>query len=256
MKWVLLVLAVWAACEYLNRWSLKRSARRLLEHTAAVYRGVHEYRSVGIDRYSHLDRGFYDTVTTALEEQGFRCVGDVEDVTATLAGPGKPTPIRVLVGDRGATTAGVYHLIAGGTVGLLLALLGKRSHKVVDLESALEDGRFVVTSTAELASGLDSPPEIAIEYFPAATPVRSLLERHRQRLESSLAGSRPIEVRSLADVLRQQERLDQVKSAFRQARGGRLSVEEITRVSGGRGRKTSEQLAREMERESTRGRAG
>lgn len=249
MKWLAIAVALSLLAQLCSRRAAKSGARNLHQMSEILYTGAHEYRETSAANYEHVDATFYAMVLERFQAAGFEFLGDVEDVTSTLAGPGRPTPIRVLVGDDGTVVVGAYHLKVGGWIGAFLTIIGKNSLRIVDLETAFSSGRILVTSTAELVGGLDSPPEIEPEYLPYSTTLEVLLERHRAKRASWLSAGADVQAqrcRTIVDVLRLQEQLDQIKSRFRLSRRGRFTADEMSRVSGPGTRAASEELAKEM----------
>jgi len=255
--WILSAVAIGALFELWSRRSLRRGAQGLLATMETLYQGAHEYRATSLDNYPYIDRRFYESVTASLRQAGFAELGDVEDVTVSSTGPGLPTAIRVMVSADGTVTAGVFHVKVAGLLGLLLRAMRLNPVRIVDLETAIDDGRFMTTSNAPLVGNLAQPPELFAEFLPPSTSVSGLLARHQERLAEHLRGhrdSRPMPARSLVEVLRHQERLEEIKARFRKARPGMVSADEIARLGGKRLGGVAEDLSEEMIRQQAAGR--
>lgn len=214
--WISGLLALAALADRLGRRSARRGAARVVADAEALFAGRHEYASVDPARYPWLDLGYYDRTRARLEGEGFRQLGDVEDLTLTRQNPGMHTFVRVMSGDSGRITAGIYQVRLRGPMAVFQWVgIVPRRIRVVELESELSDGRFLVTANTR---GLDSTPMPAAvegERLPLATPLEQQLARHRRRLEATLAASPGLEVRrvgSLNEALAAQHRQQELKN--------------------------------------------
>ncbi len=213
---VLGALALGAASEAWARRSARRGAREILETNRALYSGTHDFVGVDPSRFGWLDLRFYDRLRSVLEQQGFRFLGDVEDVTVTQQTPSLRTFLRAMAGDHGRVIAGFYQVRARGATALLqwLGILPRRL-EVLDLESELADGRWIATSNTEAIDTTPVPDAVDLLRLPLATPPEVVLERHRERLERALASRPDVAVRrvaSLSEVLVAQDRLQLLRN--------------------------------------------
>jgi hypothetical protein len=90
----------------------------------------------------------------------------------------------------------------------------------VAFETEFDDGSFVVTSNAESAGMLSSPPSIDASFMPFSTAPQALLESHTQRVQARLSNrpqQRAIVVTDFAGAREQQRRLSEQKRAYRAA---------------------------------------
>jgi hypothetical protein len=246
---LLALVAVFPALYLERRFRVRRAARRIDASLRAVYSGAHVYRSASLDEFPHLDAAFYEGRTAELHALGFAPLGEVEDTTISAAGPSLPTVIRILRGDDGATVAAMYNLKVK-RLGILVI-----SVSAVDLVTTFTDGTFVSTSTAHGAAGMDLPPEIDTEYLAADTPVPLLLRRHAERLAAHAErrpDASPLRVASLDEVLRHQERMDEIKARFRKSRATMVTPDELMRVGGAELREEAEEVGEEMRRQARR----
>ena len=235
MTLIALCISLAAACIAFRAWSRRAGARavsnaatNILRNARILYSGAHEYREVSLAEFPHLDAAFYDAGRELLEGEGFAWLADVEDVTVTSAGgPMMPAAARVMAGDEGAIIAALYHARSARTG-------TGASFRIADFETPLRDGTFIVTSNAELAGRLASPPEVHAEFHAADTSIAALLLRHRSRVGEharSHPDVAPLPTASLAHALQHQERLDAIKSRFRASRQGVYSAEELQRLA-------------------------
>jgi hypothetical protein len=188
-----------------------------------------EYAPADARRFRHLDLAFYDDLRKNLEAQGYRHVGDRENLS--LRKPSIPrTFIRYLIGPDNTTMAAIYHFKPGW----MLGVLGAKDSKVLDLETWFSNGSFVCTSNAEMAGKLNTPPEINALRLPAATTWEMLLQTHERRVSEYLAahaGVAPVKLESMDDVHRAQDEQQRIKAEFRRQTG--LTKEELERIAGG-----------------------
>lgn len=247
---LLLALAAVVPALYLERrFRVRRAARRIDAGMRATYSGAHVYRNASLDEFPHLDRAFYEGRTAELQALGFAPLGEVENTTISAAGPGLPTVIRILRGDDGATVAAMYNL----------KVRRKGSPEIsvsaVDLVTTFAEGTFISTSTAQGAAGLDLPPEIDTEFMGADTPVPLLLRRHAERLAAHAERrpeASPLRVASLEEVLRNQERMDEIKASFRKSRATMVTTDELMRIGGAELRREAEEVGEEIRRQAGR----
>lgn len=214
----------------MQRGRIRSAAKRIHAHGSKVYGGAHQYIAVAASDFPHLDAAYYARMTRELEAAGFRMVGDMMDVTLEQAGGAlMPVMARVLVGDGGTVLAAVYHARLKGS-----AATGEGNFHVVDIESVLDDGTFAMTSNAPTASALDSPPEVSTLFLPPGIGVAELLDEHRAHLAAWLVarpGVGPLLSESMRDVIGHQQRLDEIKAAFRRGERAIFSEVELRRLA-------------------------
>ena len=225
MSLLVIALFMWR-----RRRGIRAAATNFLANATTLDSGAHSYRQVSLAAFPHLDAAFYDAAKQALESDGFSWLADVEDMTVTAAGGAMmPAAARVMAGDDGAIIAAIHHARTRATTGA-----GAASYRIADFETPFDDGTFMITSNAALAGALSSPPEVHAEFHDAATSVPTLLARHRARLRehaSTHTGVAPLSTSTVNEALAHQERLDAIKSAFRSARPGMFSAEELRRLA-------------------------
>ena len=214
----------------LQRRRVRTAARRIHAHGSKVYSGAHDYVEVVPVDFPHLDADYYARTTRELEAAGFQVIGDMMDVTLERAGGVlMPEMARVLVGDAATTLAAVYHARLKGS-----APSGDGNFHVVDIESVLDDGTFAMTSNAPSAGSLESPPEVSTVFLPPGTGVAALLDEHRAHLAAWLVarpGAGLLLSESMADVVGHQQRLDEIKAAFRRGERAIFSEAELRRLA-------------------------
>lgn len=229
-----------------GRYQARRGARKTLEQSEALFSGTHEFVSVDPSRFDWLDQGYYDDTRFRLEAEGFRCLGDVEDLTLTEQHPNMRTFIRVMSGDRGQVTVGIYQVKLTGLMAVFqwIGLIPRRA-RVLELESELSDGRFLVTNNTKDVDTTPGPAAIEMEQHPLPTRRDTLLARHRERLRAAIAqGAEVVRVDSLNQAIAGQDRLQTLKNAVMQDREALVQT-----VRNSRGAKQAKDLmVREIRR--------
>ena len=232
LAWISLGLAgVWLTSEVLLRWTVRRGAHRALDDHGALFQGTHEYVPVQPSAFARLDEGFYDAVRNELTREGFTFLGDVENVTASAQMPKMRTFIRAMSGDYGAIIAGCYHVVLRGWQAPLQWLGAvPRRLQVLDLETELSDGTWVVTSNTLNLDTTPEQPEVAMLRLPLQTPRDELLRTHRERLLAALA-ERDVQVErafTLDEALAAVDRLQALRNRVVGSREGLVAIIEQT----------------------------
>jgi hypothetical protein len=226
-----------------------RAIRGIGPSLDAVYQRWHQYVEVDPTDFSFLDLRYYDDTAASLEAEGFKRLGDFEDLTLTMAFPTTRTFVRSLVSSDGSIRVGIYHSKHRGLGSVFLGLVGVGSAKIIDFESEFSDGHFLLTSNATLASSITQPPEILCEYLPSSTPITEMLNVHRQRVaEYQRAHPQvlPERVFTLRELFASQNRMMAIKSRFRRSLGGGITEEEMRRIAGDEYQKEAELLLDEI----------
>ena len=221
MYWFWFVLLVVVPFVLQHIFAPKRVARKIVGDAKALYSAPHEFAEVRAASFRDVDHRFYDSKRAELETLGFQYLADIEDLTLSRQYPSMRTFVRALVGDAGTVSAGIYQLKFRGFY-RLLQLFGVLARKpfFVDLESEFSDGTFVATSNTATTDLSSSVPEIHRQSLPQETPVARLLAVHREQVElRRQKGLIPTRVRSMAEVLSLQDRLQQAKNRHKQSLG-------------------------------------
>ena len=217
----------------------------------AAYQKRHQYVEVDPTDFSFLDLRYYNETAALLEAEGFKCLGDFEDVTLTMAFPATRTFVRALVGADGSIRVGIYHFERKGLSSLLYRVVGAHSAKVVDFESEFSDGRFLLTSNAALASSIAQPPDILGRYLPSSTPLIEMLNLHRQRVAEYQKAHPQVlleKVFTLRQLFASQNRMMALKSRSRRSLRGGITEEEIRRIAGDEYQEEAELLLDEIKK--------
>ncbi|MBL1178694.1 hypothetical protein [Pantanalinema sp. GBBB05] len=221
----------------------QKLAQKLLQTVQALYTDQHTFQQVDCNTFRHLDQKFYQQAQKNLEKLGFRHITDIEDVTVTQTNPAHHTFIRVLLsGDRTMVSA-CYHFPLSWLVRLLQWVgLAPKGGKVIDLESELSDGSFLVTANTLGLDTMADVPGIYRQQLPHNTSAEQLLTRHREKLrELSQAGIQPVKVNNYEEIEAAQHRLQAIKSGYR-ASVGFVTDEDIDRTARTDQQQTAETL--------------
>jgi hypothetical protein len=206
----------------------KAAAKRILDFHKAIYAsGPYEYRFVQASDFPELDHEFYDSTRSRLEAQGFRFLGDRENVTLTRLAPDSRTFVRTMVSTDGTICGSAWH-----------RKLNQRARnfpaevRTIEFETEFSDGTFVTTNNS-LARTLPVPG-IEAERLAAETPADELLRIHRERLARVVA-SRPYlaatKLQTMEDVIAFQRRMHAVKARHKQSIGY-TNVQSVERALG------------------------
>lgn len=223
---------------------VRRAAGNVRSTMQAMYSGPHTYREVSLGDFPNLDKAFYEEKTGEFAALDFSFLGDVEDVTINRAQIGEPTAVRVMLSEDRTVLGFVRHVETGG-----------QAARTVELETVLDDGRFVMTSNGKAAATMNMPPEIDWRYHPG-DHVGALVQAHRNRLRDRLAveeGARPVTVTNIAELIRHQRYMDEIKARFRKGQPTLVTREELQRMGGPERFRTANDVATAMERDARRG---
>jgi hypothetical protein len=202
----------------------------------------HEYRNATPEDWTGLDEKFYRRTTEQLAKAGFRELGNVVDETTERAMSFAHTVLRGFVNGEGTATAACYHVRFKGFFRLLQLLFILPRLRTIEFESELTDGTFVcTTNTLKLDTTLPVPG-IEKRQLHKKSSVEELLAAHRVHLRDAIAarpGTSAKRIRTFAEAMEMQHRMQAIKSAFKKSAQYDIGAE-ITASAGGVP-KTSEQ---------------
>jgi hypothetical protein len=216
----------------------------------AVYGEPHELARVAPEAFPEADVEFYDRVRSDLQARGYRCIGDIEDLTMSRIYPHNRTFVRLLVDAGGMIRASAYHLHPRGVVISLLQLvqLFPRHLRVVELVSEIQ-GIFLVTSNTHGIDRLEPPPEAKVERMPLSTPLAEIVATHEKRITALLRmypERAPVAFETYEDIVASMARAHVAMARHRQKVGG-LSRDELERLKGRPLSQTEEAFLREVQ---------
>ena len=216
--------------------SVSKAARRIVETMQRQYGAPNTMGLVSEAHFAHLDLPAYRSFRTAMEAEGFRYLGDLEipeasrSPTTLLA----RTMIRGMISEDGVVASDYYHakprvwryvkVLATGLRNLRFVdaprtfARGMHTRHCTDFATEFDDGTSLVTSNAQAASMISSPPTIETTFSPWGTPPSVLLQAHRTRVEEILRAktqAKPVVIASLSDLLQMHKRQSTQKAAYR-----------------------------------------
>lgn len=155
-----------------------------------IYALAHEpeplYVPSELASYPKFMREFAERVAVALGAQGFRVVGDYEPVHLA-AQLGRATLVRIYAASDGITCAASYRAEPkwpGWIAFLLLKLTGKwQRPAVVELETAFDDGGFLVTNNAGGSNPFACRGRVDLTTLASDATPAVVHARHRERIE-------------------------------------------------------------------------
>lgn len=197
------------------------AAKRILENTKQIYVERHCYQIVNPNKFTHLDLNFYEKTKQELIDLDFWHIEDVENLTLKESFMNPQTFLRVCVSSDGIIQSAFYQVKPKIWFRIIFWLTRTKLSKAIDFETEFSDGSFITTSNAEMASLLDSPPQILAEFLPLQTPIKSLLTRHKQKVAEYIERKNvePMKSFSLKEMLESQHRMEKIKSEFRERVG-------------------------------------
>lgn len=205
----------------------EKTARDLKKIGEEIYVPQHEFRIVEAKDFPHLDHHFYDSTRDMLIAQGFRHLGDIENLTLT-----KPlnmrTFLRILISADGKTVVSLYQPKPAIWVRILLWIFRMKVGKTMDCETELAEGQYIATSNAVEAAKLTPFPMVESKFFSYATPYESILAAHLARLRelpTAYPGREVTVMRTLEEVFAMQDRMQAAKAAFRKSIGHATTTE-------------------------------
>ncbi len=223
--------------------SQRAAAGRILKQHKAIYGSEpYEYRIAEPSEFPELDHEFYDRVRSWLEAQGFRFLGDRENVTLSRVAPDSRTFVRSLLSADGTIFGGAHHMKNRRAKNLPADI------RTVEFETELSDGTFVATSNSPARTL--PVPSIEIERLAAESPPDELLRIHRERL-AQVFEARPYlaatRLQTMDDVIAFQRRMQAVKAKHKQSIGY-VNVASVEKAVGRPLRETERIFGAELER--------
>ncbi|MEQ1851475.1 MAG: hypothetical protein ABMA01_07775 [Chthoniobacteraceae bacterium] len=169
----------------------------------------HEFGPVRVHDFRWLDEGYYDGVQRALEECGFRCFGDVENLSVSAVFPKIRSAIREFVSDDAVIAASAWQIKIRGWLAAWNADV-----RVVELQTGFSDETFLTTTNHPEPERGGDVERIERIHVPAGTEVRRQVALHRSRV-AAILGERPwiaaVPVRNHRELRRSSERVHSMR---------------------------------------------
>lgn len=203
-----------------------RATKRLQKTLQMAYPDKHRYQVVNPAHYPHVDLQFYEDNENLLADKGFTKLGDYAVVSLNFQ-TSAPTFIRALVSRDKTVLAGIYHFLTNP------AYAAPYSEKILDYETELSDGHFIITTNAGIARNLSSPEPIMTLFVDVNLPADQIWQTHVSRVSQYLKANpnvTPCLIKSLEEVYSLNDRMTKIKSDYRQVSGGMPLKEELEKL--------------------------
>jgi hypothetical protein len=213
----------------------EKAAKNIISHIEKVYVPKHDYSPVDPNNFKHLDLKFYEENMEKLKIMGFRYLIDEEDLTLKGVANDMRTFFRIALSADGTISSALYHPKPKFWLRFFLWIMRFKLGKVVDFGTEYSDGSFLVTSNAECAGSMQSPPLVMTEYLSWNSPLEKVYQTHMMRMEAySIVAPdiEPIRCSGIDQLHASQHRLEAIKAAYRKEVGG-VTKEELEKLSGG-----------------------
>jgi hypothetical protein len=172
---------------------IRKLAREIYEERRACFAEPPEYRKVCLAEFPGFDRAFYDQTAATLMADGFRLVGDFEDVRASARRPDQRAVERLLCASEGWAWAVIWQHRSRGR--LRLQELGgdyegrTTNLRYVALHTAFSDDSLLITSNTKGRGFLedDPVPGLTRQALTPNAPAPAVLKLHRATVEQMAA---------------------------------------------------------------------
>lgn len=182
-----------------------------------------EFTVANASDYPKVQQKFCNAAALTLSEKGFVSHGDF-DPRHLQHMLGSPTMMRIFSSRDGRACAAAYHFkpLWPGFIPWLLMVVTRQWKKprVVDIETELSDGSFLVTHNAGNLSPLAYGDKVQVEALPLKSGIQKVIARHWQRLEEHLENNPQLsirEVHNMEEINALQNRLRETKNAYRRS---------------------------------------
>jgi hypothetical protein len=222
----------------------KRAALNIFTMRSQLERDTpHEFRTVSLEDFPHLDRAFYETCRAWFESQGFTFAGDLQDVTVTkVFDKVPPSVLRFFLGDEGTVVGCVFHTP-------LPTPPGKPQRHLRRIEFGTEfSDETAASTTTKSGVGDRTYPWVIHEYLPAGSPPGEILAKHRESVARKLQQSPGVvatRLRDIEDIIQLQHRGNALRARFKQSQD---PVEDRARRAGRPLTETERAIAEEVRR--------
>ena len=176
----------------------------------------------------------------------------MEYLHVTEGNPSARTCVRLLVHREEDCNVALYNVRIRGWQKWLLKLMGHASdHRVVEVQSVLSNGCFVMTNNAGDSIAMTQPKEIFQYKYPITTSAELLLKMHQDNLSKLCAqlpeSPVPIKINSLEDIIHYEEVQHNLNADYRSSQPV-LTEEELVKFGSGLSQSDREILAQEFKK--------
>jgi hypothetical protein len=191
------------------RAAIEDVARQIYAARKSAHARPAEWEPTSPQQFPQTDPTFYDSVAATLASQGFRPLGDFEDVTKR--GSDTHSFWQFLLSGDGVVVASLAHVRSQGRRRLREVEVGEATNvKCISLTTEFTDGAFLITDNLK-GRGVEWPRPAGwtVQRLGQAAPVTSLLAVHeaeRCRLAEPPLRRAPVALPDVADVQNSSER--------------------------------------------------
>lgn len=226
------MFGIWVVLVFILILVSGRALGRAVRERLAVYGKPHDWRETSALEYPRLKHDFYDDCQAALEQAGYKAIGDIEDVTLTETRENPHTFRRVMLSKDGRTVAEFWQVNFSPWKQLFrMATKGLGDARFIRLFSEAEDGRlFAVMRAPEKMRQLE-PPQFEIRYADGKQTADEIWARYEGEFPAYLqthADFKPRGFKFIDDVIASEKRQQELRVANRRV-VGLLTREELLR---------------------------
>lgn len=250
-NWIGFIFSFLVIYAIIYRLYVKRGAKKIYQMHKNLYSSPHEYREVNPSDFPHIPTEHYDKTQRWLEENGFRLLANIENVTITRQVPNMRTYSRWMTHESGTIGATVYDIRPRGKFRLLqwVGLVAK-DFRTVEIETEFHNRSFFVTANCKENAKTADVPEITRNYFSHNTSLDVLLASHLNYLATRGAddpGYQPVKIFTLKEAIDSQHRQEDIKIHHRKSTGY-ITDAEMTQIAGPRLAKGGEKVMKEIKK--------
>ena len=182
-----------------------------------------DWRRVDCKDYPSVAVRWANKVRKELERNGFRNLGDYEDQNL-IEQLGQRVFVRLMVDQSGTTAAAVYALRVPwpGLMGWLKMLLAgaPRLYRIVELESALQGDRFLISNNAGSADPFGYGDVVVKQSLPLRVNLSQVMQAHQAALQALVESGQILQdISSIEVLMALQDKQRQAKNEYRRSIG-------------------------------------
>ena len=182
-----------------------------------------DWRRVDCKDYPSVAVRWANKVRKELERNGFRNLGDYEDQNL-IEQLGQRVFVRLMVDQSGTTAAAVYALRVPwpGLMGWLKMLLAgaPRLYRIVELESALQGDRFLISNNAGSADPFGYGDVVVKQSLPLRVNLSQVMQAHQAALQALVESGQILQdISSIEALMALQDKQRQAKNEYRRSIG-------------------------------------
>ncbi|WP_196140867.1 lipopolysaccharide assembly protein LapB [Aliikangiella sp. G2MR2-5] len=182
-----------------------------------------DIQPVNIEDFTSSAQKYCRNTQSELRRFNYRCLGDFEPrgLTQRL---GQRVLMKLFLSKNGLSCGAAFQMkpLKPSFVAWLFSLITRKWKKlnIIELESELENGQFVVTNNSGETNPFETSEQIEMMALPLTAPITEVIVKHHARLDKlKKEGFSFKKMDSIEDVKAAQERMRIIKNDFRQKIG-------------------------------------